>query len=431
MGPEQIGIIGLGILIVMLILGVPIAFTMVFVGLFGSMFLIGPSAALSNLGITAFKITNSYNFSIIPLFLLMSAYVAYSGIGKEAYDTARAWVGQIRGGLAMATVGACGLFAATSGSSMACAVAMGKVAYPEMDRAGYQPALASGCIAAGATLGILIPPSISFCVLGILMEVSIGKLFIAGILPGLSEIIFYWITIYIMCRINPSMGPAGPKTSLKEKVFSFKYTWSIILLFIIVMGGIYTGVFTPTEAGGIGAFGALIIGISRRKLSWHGFMESLKETMKSTAMVLFLLIGVFVFSAFMAFSRMPFVVSEYISGLTVHPYIILILILIVYIILGMFLDVMSIITLTIPILLPTIVALDFNLIWYGVLMVRVAEIGFVSPPFGLNIFALAGAVDVPLNKLYQGIYPFMLADILNVALLIAFPIISLLIPNLM
>jgi tripartite ATP-independent transporter DctM subunit len=431
MGPELIGLTGLVVLIALLCLRIPVAFVMILVGFIGAMKIVGPDVALKELGITAYNTANSYLFSVIPLFLLMSSFVERGGIGGEAYSMARAWVGHVRGGLAMATVGACALFAATSGSSMACAVALGKISYPEMRKAGYSAPLAGGCVAAGGTLGILIPPSIPFCVFGILMEVSIGKLFMAGILPGILVTLCYWVTIYIQCRLNPKLGPAGPNTTWKEKILSLRMTWPIILLFVIVMGGIYMGLFTPTEAGGIGAFGALAICVGRGKLSGKSFVNSLKDTMGTSTMLLMLLIGAYVFNYFIAVSRLPFVTSQFIQGLQVNGYVILGIILLFYLVLGCFLDVMSIIVLTLPIILPTIVALDFNLIWFGVLLVRVTEVGFITPPFGFNIFVLEGAIDIKLADLYRGIYPFVYSDLVNICLLVAFPIISTFLPSLM
>ena len=239
MSEPVIGLIGIVILLAMLFLGVHISFSLIIVGFFGVLVIAGIAPAGNSMASLPFIKTNSFHFAVIPLFMLMSALVARSGIARESYDTVRAWLGQIRGGLAMATVGACGLFAATTGSSMACAVAMGKVAYPEMERNNYAATLASGCIVAGGSLGILIPPSISFVVIGILTEVSIGKLFMAGIIPGILEIVFYVVTIYILCRLNPSLGPAAAKTTFKEKAVSLKLTWPVILLFLLVIGGIY------------------------------------------------------------------------------------------------------------------------------------------------------------------------------------------------
>ena len=431
MSEPVIGLIGIVILLAMLFLGVHISFSLIIVGFFGVLVIAGIAPAGNSMASLPFIKTNSFHFAVIPLFMLMSALVARSGIARESYDTVRAWLGQIRGGLAMATVGACGLFAATTGSSMACAVAMGKVAYPEMERNNYAATLASGCIVAGGSLGILIPPSISFVVIGILTEVSIGKLFMAGIIPGILEIVFYVVTIYILCRLNPSLGPAAAKTTFKEKAVSLKLTWPVILLFLLVIGGIYLGVFTPSEAGGIGAFGALVIGLSRRTLDWAGIKDSFRETVRVTGMLMILLIGAFVFMRFLAITRIAFVAADFIAELAVSRYIILVIILVVYIILGMLFDIMAIIILTVPIVFPTILALDFNPVWFGVILVRVAEVGFVTPPFGLNLFGLVGATNIPIEKMYRGVIPFVIADILHISLLIAVPSIALFLPEMM
>ncbi len=431
MSEPEIGIIGIAVLLGLVFLGVHIGFALILVGFVGIIVISGLGSASASLATVPFIVISDFHFAVIPLFILMSAFVARSGIARESYETARLWVGNIRGGLAMATVGACGLFAATTGSSMACAVAMGKVAYPEMKRYKYSSTLAAGCIASGGTLGILIPPSISFVIIGILTEASIGKLFMAGIIPGILVIVFYFITIYILCRINPLLGPAAPKSSFREKMGSLRHTWPVVILFILVMGGIYMGIFTPSEAGAVGAFGALVIALSRRTISWGGFKESLIETVKLTGMLMVLLIGAFIFMRFVAITRIAFVAGDFISGLGVNRYLILVIILFIYIILGMLFDIMSIIILTLPIIFPTIVALDFDIIWFGVLLVRIAEVGFITPPFGLNLFGLAGATDIPMGSMYRGVLPFVVADIFHIALLIAVPSITLLLPNMM
>ena len=431
MSPAEVGFLGMAAIILLIFMGVHVGFALIIVGFAGFALICGINPALANMAIIPFAKATDYAFAVIPLFLLMSAFVSNSGIGREAYDSARAWVGQARGGLAMATVGACGLFAACSGSSLAGAVTMGKIAYPEMKRYNYAPSLAVGCVAAGGTLGILIPPSMGFIIIGILTELSIGKLFIAGIIPGILEIVFYCGAIYFLCRLNPRMGPAGPKTTFRRKVGSLGLTWPVILLFLLIIGGIYAGVFTPTEAGGIGAFGALVIGLARRKLSRRGFLDSLMDTALTAAMIIILLMGAFVFNAFLNVTRIPYVASEYIVGLGLSKYIILVILLFSYIILGCFLDIYAILILTIPIIFPTIEAMGFHPLWYGVIMVRVIEIGLITPPFGINLFGLAGTVDVPVGTMYRGIIPFFIADILHVALLIAVPLLSTFLPEMM
>lgn len=427
----MIGILGIAVLLTIIFLGVHIGSALIIVGFAGFALIAGLDPSLANMAIIPFQKVNSSTFAVVPLFLLMSAFVANSGIGKDAYDSVRSWIGHTRGGLAMATVGACGLFAAVSGSSMAGAIAMGKIAHPEMKRYGYDSSLSVGCIAAGGTLGILIPPSLGFIIIGLLTELSIGRLFMAGIIPGLLEVVFYVCTIYILCRLNPRLGPSASKTTFKTKIISLGPTWPLVLLFALVMGGIYGGVFTPTEAGGIGAFGALVIGLIRGKLSRSGFFDSLMDTARIASMIILLLIGAFILNAFLAITRIPFVASEFIVGLGLSKYLILAIILFSYIILGMFFDAMAILVLTIPIIFPAIIALGFDPLWYGVIMVRVVEIGWITPPFGLNLFALAGTIDVPVGILYRGVIPFVIADIFHVALLIAVPLLSTYLPSLM
>lgn len=431
MGQTEIGIIGILVLMILLLLGTHVGFTMVLIGFFGYAMIGGFDAAISNMAILPFDKLNNYHFAVLPLFLLMSAFVSQSGIGKEAYEAARAWFGQMRGGLAIATVGACGMFAACSGSSLAGSVVMGKVAYPEMKRLGYNTRMAVGAISAGGTIGILIPPSMGFVIIGILAELSIGKLFMAGVIPGLLEVMFYMGTIFILCRVNPSYGPGLGKTTFKQKLGAVRLTWPVAFLFLLIMGGIYGGVFTPTEAGGIGAFGALVIGLVKRQLNHQTLWTSLMETAHMTAMIVIMLIGAYSFNAFLAVTQIPFTLSETITSLPVDKYVVLILILIFYIICGMFFDIIAVLILTIPVIYPTAQALGFDLIWYSVIMVRIIEIGMITPPFGINLFGLAGVINVKLGELYRGILPFVLADFLLLALLIAVPQLSLLLPSLM
>lgn len=431
MSPELIGIIGIAALLVLLFLGVYISITMALVGFVGTLILVGPLAAFTNLYVVPFGLLKEFDFVAMPLFILMSDIISFVGIGTDAFNVARAWIGQIRGGLAMASVGACGLFAATSGSSMACVAVMGKVAYPEMVRFKYSAKLAVGCLAAGGSVGVMIPPSLPFITYGILTETSIGKLFIAGIIPGITQVIFYFIAIYIMCRLNPSLGPASPNLKFKEKITSSASVWPIALLFIIVIGGIYMGVFTPTESGAIGALGAFLIGLSRRKVNASGLWTTLNGTVKVSGMILLLLTTAFILNGFMALSRVPFVAGQYIASLGINKYLVLGIILVVYIILGMFFDMMAIMVLTIPILFPVMMSLGFNPIWYGVIMTRMTEMGFITPPYGINLFILTGTVRVPLETSYKGIMPFIITDLVHVAFLVVFPQLSTFLPSIM
>ena len=431
MSPDIVGIAGFVLMLVLILLGVNVSFALIILGFSGLAIIMGFAPALSSLAIISFERATSYDFAVAPLFLLMGAFVSRSDIGKEAYLMARAWVGQLRGGLAMATAVACGLFAACCGSSLASALTMGKIAYPEMKRHNYSPSLSTGIIAAGGTLGIMIPPSMGFILIGILAQLSIGKLFLAGVIPGLICVVTYMLTIYILCKINPKLGPPSPGTSVKEKIESLHFTWPVIALFILVIGGIYGGIFTPTEAGGIGAFGAIVLSMIRRQINGLGFFECLMDTAKTSAMMMALILGAFIFNQFLAVTRIPFLASEWVVGLGLNRYVILLIILLMYIILGLVFDVYAIMILTIPIIFPTMTAFGFNPIWYSVVMVRVIEIGLCSPPFGMNLFGLISVVDVPIGTLYKGVMPFLMADLFNVALLILFPSLSTFLPEIM
>ena len=329
----------------------------------------------------------------------------------------------------MATVGASAAFAAICGSSAATAATMGKVALPEMKRLDYDEKLATGSIAAGGTMGILIPPSMGFILYGILVDQSIGKLFMAGLIPGVLEAAFYIVTIWIITRLNPKLGPQGPRFSLKERIFSLKNTWAMILLFILVMGGIYNGVFTPTEAGAIGAFLAIVISLIGQRLNWTNFRSSIVETAQTTSMIVLMIVGAFIFMRFMAVSRLPVLLSDFVVGLPVGDIWILVAIIVMYIILGCFLDVYAAIILTLPIIFHVIQELVFNPIWFGVIMVRVMEIGLITPPMGMNVFILSSVTDVPIGKIFRGVIPFLIADFFHVALLVAVPALSLFIPE--
>ena len=432
MTPAEAGLIGFVLMMVLVLLSVNVSFAILISGFIGSALIIGLTPALSNMAILAFERVTDYTFAVIPLFMLMSAFVANTDIGREAYETARALIGQAKGGLAMATVGATGLFAACTGSSMAGAIAFARIAYPEMKRYNYKPSLSLGTIAAGATMGILIPPSMGFILIGILTEISIGKLFMAGIIPGILEIIFYIITIFILCKFNPQWGPAGPKTTIKQKIVSLRLTWPVVFLFLLIIGGIYGGVFTATEAGAIGAFGALVISLAKRQLTRANFVESLLDTAQITGMMIALIIGAFIFKFFLAVTRIPFIFSDYVAALEINRYFIVVLLVIVYIILGMIFDIYAIIVMTTPIIFPTMEALGFHPVWFGVIMVRLMEMGEITPPFGFNLFALAGTIkDVQITDLYRGVIPFLIADVLHVALLIAVPVLSTFLPEMM
>lgn len=432
MTPFSIGLIGLAILFVLLLSRMPIGLVMALVGFAGFAYIAGFDDALGVLGTVPYGTFASYDMSIIPLFILMGAFCFYSGLSKDLYDTVHAWLGHFPGGLSMATVGASASFAAVSGSSLATAATMGKVALPEMKRFKYDDRLATGAVAAGGTIGILIPPSIVLILYAVIAEQSIGRLFLAGIIPGILEAVFYIFTIYLLCKHNPLMGPPGPGTTFKQKVVSLKGSWVVLVLFMLIMGGLYMGWFSPIEAAGIGAFGAFIFALLRRKLSWHSFKESLFDTGKTTTMIFIILMGAMIFGYFLAVSRVPNELATTISALPVNRYVVLIIILVFYLFLGAVMDSLAMMLLTVPIFFPLIQALGFDPIWFGILVVRVCEIGLITPPVGLNVYIIRGvAKDVPMLTIFKGIAPFLIADILHVALLIALPELTLFLPGLM
>jgi tripartite ATP-independent transporter DctM subunit len=431
MTPITVGFMGIGTLFLLLFLGMPIGIAMGMVGFAGFAYLRGFDSALGVLTTVPYTTFASYSFSVVPLFILMGAFCFYAGLSKDLYNAVNKWLGHLRGGLAMATVGGCAGFAAVCGSSVATAATMGAVTLPEMKRYGYDSALATGCVAAGGTMGILIPPSVGFIVYGIITEQSIGKLFLAGFIPGILEAVFYIITISIICRINPRLGPPGPRSTWIERIGALKNTGVVLLLFLIVLGGLYFGIFTPTEAGGAGAFGAFIFAL-RRKLGWQAFKGSLLETLRNTAMILIIVLGAMIMGYFLAISRVTFVIADTIGGLEVNRYIILTSTLVFLLFLGTVLDAPAMILLVTPIFYPIVTKLGFDPIWFGVIMIRMCEIALITPPVGLNVFVITGvAKDVPMYTVFRGIVPFLIADICEVALLVAVPQLSLFLPNMM
>ena len=431
MSPEIVGLIGVALLVVLLFLRVWVGIAMLVIGFLGFAQITSLSNALMIIGATPYSAIANETVAAVPLFILMGVTVSNTGVAGDLYNTAYKWLGHLRGGLAMATVVACGGFAAISGSSSAAAATMGKLALPEMKKYRYDMKLATGSIAAGGTIGILIPPSMGFILYGILTEESIGMLFMAGIIPGILEVVFYIGVVFILCQFNPKLGPAGPKIRFGEKLSSLRYTWAMLALFLLVMGGIYGGWFTPTEAGAVGAFGAMVISVIARKMTRKNFLASILEAAQTTAMIVLLIAGAFVFMKFMAVSRLPDFLATYIAGLPFSPLVILLLIILLYIVLGMFLDIFAAILLTLPVLFPVALSLGFDPIWYGVIMVRVMEVGLITPPMGLNVFILAGVTETSLGTIFRGVVPFVIADFLHIALLVSVPALSLFLPSVM
>lgn len=432
MTPLTIGIIGICVLVFLLFSRMSIGLAMGLVGFAGFAYLAGIRGGLGVLRTVVYSTFASYDLSVIPLFILMGSFCFYAGLSKDLYDAVHSWLGQLRGGLAMATIGACASFAAICGSSLATAATMGTVALPEMKRYKYDHRLATGAVAAGGTIGILIPPSVILILYGIITGQSIGKLFMAGFIPGVLQALFYMVVIYILCKTNPLLGPPGPKTSLLNKVAALKNSWIVLALFIVVIGGIYLGVFSPTEAAGVGAFGAFAFGLARRRLGWRLMKESLADTGKTAAMIFVIMLGAMILGYFLAISRLPFVLADTVSALPLNRYIILIVILFVYLVLGCIMDSMAIMLLVTPIFFPVITSLDFNPIWFGILVTRLTEMGLITPPVGLNVYVIHGvARGVPMQDIFRGIIPFLFSDVLHVALLISIPQLSLFLPSLM
>jgi tripartite ATP-independent transporter DctM subunit len=425
--------LGSVLLVFLLFLGMPIAFVMMFVGFLGISYLASVNAALPVVAKTVYETAAHYPYTIIPLFILMGGFAGNAGITRQLYQSFDKWFRRLPGGLGIATVAACAFFAALSGSSVAAAAAMGTVAIPEMRRFNYAPKLAVGVVAAGGTLSFLIPPSLGFVVYGMLTEQSIGKLLISGIFPGLLLSVVFMAIIVIEVKMDPSLAPATPgEVSFKEKLLAFSGVWETLLVFFIVMGGIYLGFINPTEAGAIGATALFVLALLKRKLSFRNLSDSLLEAVRISVLVLFLVAGANVFSYFLALSTIPMAVSSWMAGLAVSRYVILSIIVIIYLILGCFLDAISMMVLTMPVIFPVIKALGFDPIWFGVICVIMMEAGLITPPVGLNVYALAGVVkDVPMQTIFRGAVPFLLAMVVVVIIITIFPIICLFLPSMM
>jgi len=430
MSSDAIAVLGFVALFVLMLLRVPVGMVMGLVGVSGFAFLVNGDAALKIIGHTSMRTVTDYTFGVIPMFLLMGAFVSNSGMSRELFRAANSFVGHLRGGLGIATIAACAGFAAISGSSVATAATFATVAYPEMRRYNYPQSFATGVIAAGGTLGAMLPPSTVLAVYGIITEQDIGKLFIAGIIPGLLAASMDMLTVVVIGWLRPDFLPVAPRHSWKERLIGLRDIWAMLLLFIFVIGGLYGGLFTPTEAGGVGATGALIIGVIRGKLDGLQIRRSLLQAVRTAAAVLTVLIGALLFGYFLTVTQTPQKVTAFLTALGLGRYGVLALIMVMYIVLGCLMDSLAMIILTIPIIFPVIMQLGFDPIWFGVIIVMTVELGLIHPPVGMNVFVIKSVVqEVTFSTIFRGVLPFILTDLIRLVILIAFPILALWLPS--
>jgi len=430
--PQAIGIIGICFLLVLIFSRMPVGFVMALVGFVGFGSLVSFSASLNLLARDVYDIFSSYSLTVIPLFVFMGQLAFHSGISARLFDAAYKFVGHLPGGLAMATIGACAGFSAICGSTNATAATMAAAALPEMKRYNYKPGLATGVVAAGGSLGILIPPSVIFIVYGIMTQQSIGKLFVAGILPGILLTLLFAGTIALWVTLKPDLAPRGPRFTLREKISSLSGLVETLVLFVIIMGGLFVGIFTPTEAGAVGAFSTLTIAVVRRQINWKGFITALRETTRISCMIMIIVTGATIFGHFLAVTRIPFEIAGWISGFDLPPWMIMMFIILTYLVGGCLIDSLALIMLTIPIFFPVVIHLGFDPIWFGVVIVLITQIGVITPPVGINVYVVSGvARDVPLDVIFRGVLPLLAALVLGTFLLIPFPWIALILPSLM
>lgn len=430
MPPSVIAILILVLLFVLLAGGMPLGFAMGLSGFLGTLLLIDVSAALALLGQTAYETGLAYNLSVIPMFVLMGYIASEAGLSESLYRACHAWLGHRRGGLALATIGACGAFAAICGSSLATAATMAQIALPEMRKYKYHDKLATGAVAAGGTIGILIPPSVVMVIYGLLTETSISALFLAGFIPGILTVLGFMAAIAIVTRIDPTLGPPAERTPMTERFKVLGSVWGTAVLFLVVIGGLYVGFFSPTEAASVGACGAFVLGLINRRTPAQLLRTSLIDTVKTTAMIFTVLIGALLFNNLLILASVPTMVSDWISGLPLGKMAILLIIVAMYFVLGCLLDSLAMILLTIPIVFPIVKALGYDPVWFGIIIVMVVELGLITPPIGMNVFVIKGmAPDVPLETIFRGVTPFIIAQIILIFLLIAFPQIALWLPE--
>jgi tripartite ATP-independent transporter DctM subunit len=437
MSPVLAGLVGIAVMIIMFMTQMPVAFVMALVGVVGFSVMTSPDAGLVLLSRNIYETFASYDLTTIPLFIFMGQLGFNSGISKRLYSAGYKFLGNVRGGLAMATVTACTAFGAVCGSSPATAATMATVGLPEMKRFNYDDALATGSVASGGGIGMIMPPSVVLIIYGILTEQSIGQLFVAGIFPALLVTVLFICSVYITCLMDENAGPAGEKFSWAERFKALLGLGETLIIFALVVGGIFYGLFTPTEAASVGAFGVLVIAVAKRQLTWHGFVKSLMETLTTSCMVLMLIAGAVIFGKFLAVTRIPFEIASWVSGLHMAPALVIAVIIFIYFLGGCFMDALAFVTLTVPIFFPVVMELGYDPIWFGIIIVMVTEMGVITPPVGINVYVVYGVAknvlshNVALEKIFKGITPFLIALIIGVIILIAFPCIILFLPHLM
>jgi tripartite ATP-independent transporter DctM subunit len=431
MNEVMIGIIGLAVVLAMFLTGIELGFAMAIVGFLGFSIIVSTKAALNLLAKDVFDVFASYGFTVIPLFVLMGQVAFNAGIAKRLYSSAYRFIGHIPGGMAMATVAGATAFKAICGSSPATAATFASVAVPEMDRYNYAKKLSTGIVATVGTLGILIPPSVTLIVFGIITEQSIGKLFLAGLIPGLIIAFFFIVIIYGWCKINPALGPRGEKSTWRERIASLPEVFWVVLIFVLVVGGLMQGFFTPTEAGSVGTFAVLLLSVIKRDINFKGFIKSVAESLRTACMVLVLIAGSTILGHFLAVTKIPMIASDWVVSLPLNRYIVMIIISLIYLIGGSFIDDLAFMILATPIFYPAIIKLGFDPIWFGMIIAITVMIGVVIPPVAINVFVVKNITKVPFGVIYKGVYPFLLSLAVCAALLFLFPQLATFLPSIL
>jgi tripartite ATP-independent transporter DctM subunit len=429
MSEVTIGIIGMAVVLLMFLTGIELGFAMALIGFVGFSIIVSMKAALNLLAKDVFDVFASYGFTVIPLFVLMGQVAFNAGIAKRLYHSAYRFIGHIPGGMAMATVAGATAFKAICGSSPATAATFASVAVPEMDRYNYDKKLSTGIVATVGTLGILIPPSVTLIVFGIITEQSIGKLFLAGLIPGLIIAFFFICIIYVWCRINPALGPRGEKSTWKQRIASLPEVLWVVLIFVLVVGGLMQGFFTPTEAGSIGTFAVLLLSAIKRDINFKGYLKSVAESLRTACMVLMLIAGSTILGHFLAVTRIPMIAADWIIGLPIHKDLIMVLIGLIYLLGGSFIDDLAFMVLATPIFYPAIIKLGFDPIWFGMIIAITVMVGVVIPPVAINVFVVRNITKVPFGVIYKGVYPFLISLVVCAALLFLFPQLATYLPS--